>query len=184
MNMKSNVGAAGPLASRYRRPMSLFVTAWALAILISGQLSKAAAETTLSSADQTAYKTFADLLINQRKPRLAYETYTAPNFVQHMGPMAPNLANTLKAWEGPFSAPTAHFDIQSIRFEGDMAILTFHGYFDPARPGGTTVQRDRMVSGRIVEEWGEFHSDAPPPNGGPSGAPPQGAPLAGGPPPS
>lgn len=137
-----------------------------MAFVGSPQL-KAGTDTKLTVVDQRAYRKFADLLINQRKPRVAYETYAAAHFVQHMGPMSPNLENTLKAWEGPFSGPKAHFDIQSIRFEGDIAILTFHGFFDPARPGGTTIQRDRMVNGKIVEEWGEYKADPPsPPQGG------------------
>jgi len=117
---------------------------------------RSANQTEISSRDQQAFRIFVKLLLNQKKPRQAYEAMGAPNMIQHQPPFGATRESTIEQWETMASLPTSRFELEWVRFKDRMAVTRFKGHLQPNQPGVEVTMRDRIEGGKIVEEWGEM----------------------------
>src|SRR5690242_19281140 len=63
----------------------------------------------ISTLDKEAYRKFVQLLLERKKPRLAYEHLAAPSMIEHQPPFGKTRASTIKQWQTMASLPSSHF---------------------------------------------------------------------------
>lgn len=126
----------------------------ALALLIAAA-GPAAVSAPADSTEQNRklITAFAEQFYAKRDVRGAFETYVAPDYVQHNPGIADGRDAAIKALEPLFSKPGAQFDIKRIIVDGDMAVIHLRGRSSPSERGGAVADIYRISGGRIVEHW-------------------------------
>jgi len=95
---------------------------------------------------------FADLFYRQHAVRRAFETYVAPDYVQHNPGIADGREAAITALT-PLFATKEIFDVRHILVDGDMAAIHLLAREHPGDRGTAVVDIFRLRHGRIVEHW-------------------------------
>lgn len=98
-------------------------------------------------------KHFARLFYTERKVKQAFETYVAPNYVQHNPGIADGRDAAVAALADMFADPAKHFTIEQVLVDGDMAVIHVHAIPTPGSHGASVFDMYRMKDGKIVEHW-------------------------------
>lgn len=96
---------------------------------------------------------FAHRFYTLRQVRSAFETYVAPDYIQHNPGLADgrDAAITMLA---PMFADRGHsFAIRHIVVDGDLAAVHIFVKPDPAARGAAVADFYRLKDGKIVEHW-------------------------------
>ncbi|MBU6207268.1 MAG: nuclear transport factor 2 family protein [Alphaproteobacteria bacterium] len=96
---------------------------------------------------------FADLFYRQRQPRLAFEKYVSPNYIQHNPNLLDGPESALEMLEPMFAREGAQFEVKRIIVEAPFAVIHLHGRADAATLGGAVADIYRVENGKIVEHW-------------------------------
>ena len=96
---------------------------------------------------------FARLFYTERKVSQAFETYVAPNYIQHNPGIADGRAAAVAALATMFGDPAKRFTIEQILVDGDMAVIHIHAIPKPGSHGASVFDMYRMKNGKIVEHW-------------------------------
>lgn len=124
----------------------------------SGAILLAAAAIFLSASapapDNRAIITdFARLFYTEREVRTAFETYVAPDYVQHNPGIADGREEAVAALAPMFADRVKTFQIKRILVDGDMAVIHVHVKPTPDSRGASVFDMYRLKDGRIVEHW-------------------------------
>lgn len=98
-------------------------------------------------------KDFARLFYTERKVKQAFETYVAPDYVQHNPGIADGRDAAVAALAAMFADPATHFAIEQVLIDGDMAVIHVHAVPTPGSRGASVFDMYRMKGGKIVEHW-------------------------------
>lgn len=95
-----------------------------------------------------------DLLFNQHDIETSRAECFGDTYIQH-NPMAPDGADALMAFIGPFfdANPDASISIKRVAAEGDLVWIHYHNKPAPDAPGLAVVDILRMEDGKFVEHW-------------------------------
>jgi predicted SnoaL-like aldol condensation-catalyzing enzyme len=96
---------------------------------------------------------FARLFYTERQVKRAFETYVAPDYVQHNPGIADGRDAAVAALATMFADPAKRFDIKQIIVDGDMAVIHVHAIPTPGSRGASVYDMYRLKDGRIVEHW-------------------------------
>lgn len=134
------------------------LAALALAVVLMAAAMPAAAATTAAEAEanRALIQRFTELLYGRKQVRKAYETYVAPDLIQHNPTMADGREAAVAALTGLMSNPASSSEVKRIVVEGDLAVVQFHGRLDATGPGAAVVEIFRLSGGKIVEHWDVF----------------------------
>ncbi|MFM6931684.1 MAG: nuclear transport factor 2 family protein [Novosphingobium sp.] len=96
---------------------------------------------------------FARLFYVERDVRQAFETYVAPDYVQH-NPGVPDGRDAAIALLQPMFSDRNHsFEVRKIIVDGDLAAIHILAKPDPAARGAAVADFYRLKDGKIVEHW-------------------------------
>jgi len=97
---------------------------------------------------------FMTQLYIDKQPRLAFETWADPGYIQH-NPMAPTGRDAAIAFLEPFMAgnPAVRYSIKRIIAEGDLVAVHAHGQFAPDDRGVAVVDILRVEGCKVMEHW-------------------------------
>lgn len=98
---------------------------------------------------------FSDLFYRQKKVREAFETYVAPDYVQHNPQIADGRDAAIAALASMFASPERTFTVRRILVDGDLAAIHVQvaAPTPPGTRGAAVVDLYRIKDGRIVEHW-------------------------------
>lgn len=96
---------------------------------------------------------FARLFYTEKAVRQAFETYVAPDYIQHNPGIADGRDAAVRALEPMFSDPAHSFEIRRIIVDGDMAAIHLFVKPDPKARGAAVADFYRLKDGHIVEHW-------------------------------
>lgn len=96
---------------------------------------------------------FARLFYIERDVRGAFETYVAPDYIQHNPGLADGREAAIAALAPMFADRTKTFTIKRILVDGDMAVIHVHVRPTPQSRGAAVFDMYRLANGRIVEHW-------------------------------
>lgn len=96
---------------------------------------------------------FARLFYTERAVRQAFETYVAPDYVQHNPGLADGRDAAVAALEPMFSDRNRSFEVRKIIVDGDLAAIHIFVKPDPAARGAAVADFYRLKDGKIVEHW-------------------------------
>ena len=119
-----------------------------------------AAAATLAHADECHLKPkevvtrFMNELYVQKNAREAFETWVAPDYIQH-NPLAPNGRDAAIAFFEPFfkSHPDASYSIKRIIADGNLVAVHSHAVFTPGERGFAVVDILRVENCKVAEHW-------------------------------
>ena len=103
--------------------------------------------------NRTIITDFARLFYTERKVAQAFETYVAPDYIQHNPGVADGRGAAVAALADMFGDPAKRFTIEQILVDGDMAVIHIHAIPKPGSHGATVFDMYRMKNGKIVEHW-------------------------------
>ncbi|QOV93640.1 nuclear transport factor 2 family protein [Novosphingobium sp. ES2-1] len=96
---------------------------------------------------------FARMFYVERDVRQAFETYVAPDYIQH-NPGVPDGREVAIALLQPmFSDRNRSFEVRKILVDGDLAAIHIFARPDPAARGAAVADFYRLKDGKIVEHW-------------------------------
>ncbi len=96
---------------------------------------------------------FARLFYTERAVRIAFETYVAPDYIQHNPGIADGREPAIAALASMFADRVKTFDIKRILVDGDMAVIHVHVRPTPDARGASVFDMYRLRDGKIVEHW-------------------------------
>jgi predicted SnoaL-like aldol condensation-catalyzing enzyme len=108
-----------------------------------------------ADANRATMRAFVDTAYGQKQVRKAYETWVAPDLVQHNPNVADGREAAIAELEGLLKNPAAHFDVKHVVVDGDIAAVHFRGSLG-GEIGAAVVELFRLKDGRIVEHWDAF----------------------------
>jgi len=127
-----------------------------LAIVSFNGVARAASDRT--EATRAVARPFLERMFVQNDVRGAYDTYAAPDFIQHNPRMANGLAGHRAYFEGLAKQATgrpanwAHvFDM--VLVDGDLFAVYHHVFASPEDRGRVFVDIWRVADGKIAEHW-------------------------------
>jgi predicted SnoaL-like aldol condensation-catalyzing enzyme len=103
--------------------------------------------------NRATVEAFVGLFYGRKDVAGAFETYVAPQYIQH-NPAVGDGRDAAKAFLTPlFSNPDATFEVKRILVDGDMAAV--HLKARPKKDGPSLAVMDlyRLQDGKIVEHW-------------------------------
>ncbi len=118
--------------------------------MISYTDSEAHAATT--AATRTVLKRFVQVFYVEREVRRAFETFVAPDYIQHNPGIADGREAAVAALEPMFANPESNFDLKRMLVDGEYGVIQLHGYRTGQR-GGAVMDMYRVADGKIVEHW-------------------------------
>jgi predicted SnoaL-like aldol condensation-catalyzing enzyme len=123
-------------------------------VLIGAALiSACAAQPNETERNRAVVTEFARMFYGEKDVKRAFETYVAPDYIQH-NPNVPDGRAAAVAMLAPmFAAPGAKFEIKRIMVDGDMAVIHLLGRGDPKTAGAAVTDIFRLKDGKIVEHW-------------------------------
>lgn len=96
---------------------------------------------------------FARLFYGERDVKQAFETYVAPDYIQH-NPGVPDGRDAAIALLQPmFSDRNRSFEVRKIIVDGDLAAIHIFVKPEPAARGAAVADFYRLKDGKIVEHW-------------------------------
>lgn len=96
---------------------------------------------------------FARLFYTERDVKRAFETYVAPNYIQHNPGIADGRDAAIQALAAMFADRVKSFSIKRILIDGDMAVIHVHVKPTPESRGASVFDMYRLKGGKIVEHW-------------------------------
>lgn len=96
---------------------------------------------------------FARLFYVERDVRQAFETYVAPDYVQHNPGVPDGREAAIALLQPMFSDPKHSFEVRKIIVDGDLAAIHIFARPDPAARGAAVADFYRLKDGKIVEHW-------------------------------
>lgn len=107
--------------------------------------------------DLTIKQAAADFLrkfYTEKKVREAYETWVAPDYIQH-NPLVPNGREGAIAFLEPFfgAHPDSTFDVKRILVDGNFVTAHLHAKLFPNDRGMAVIDIFRVENGKFVEHW-------------------------------
>lgn len=96
---------------------------------------------------------FARLFYVERDVRQAFETYVAPDYVQHNPGVPDGREAAIALLQPMFSDPKHSFEVRKIIVDGDLAAIHIFAKPDPAARGAAVADFYRLKDGKIVEHW-------------------------------
>jgi predicted SnoaL-like aldol condensation-catalyzing enzyme len=134
--------------------MSLILTAALAAAAAAGQPVQQACPAVSEQTIRRDFNRFVDLLLVDRKPREAFETYAVPDLIQHSKAFGTNRESTIAQWNTMIT-PTSQFSIKGVSIEGGIGLVRFRGKLGPG-PGANVTDYYRFECGKIAETWDSF----------------------------
>jgi len=116
-------------------------------------LASAAPPPSETERNRAVVAAFARIFYSEKDVRKAFETFVAPDYIQHNPGIADGREAAIAALGPIFSPPGARFEVKLILVDGDLAMIHLLGRSDPAKPGGAVADIYRLRGGRIVEHW-------------------------------
>ena len=111
------------------------------------------ASTGASESDRLLISKFADLFYRQKAVRAAFETYVAPDYIQHNPGIADGREAAIEKLEPMFRGPGARFTISHILVGGAYAVIHLRGQGNANGPAAAVFDIYRIANGRIAEHW-------------------------------
>jgi predicted SnoaL-like aldol condensation-catalyzing enzyme len=113
------------------------------------------------SDNRAVMQAFTQMLYQDGQVRAAYEMYASPDLIQHNPNIADGREAAISELEGLLKNPDAHFEIEHMAVDGDLAFVHFKGQIAKGAPGAAVVEIFRLKHGKIVEHWDVFQMMAP-----------------------
>lgn len=107
-------------------------------------------------ANRATMRAFVETAYGQKQVRTAYETWVAPDLIQHNPSIADGREAAIAELEGLLRQPSAHFDVKHVVVDGDMAAVHFRGNLGVGTAGAVVIELFRLKDGKIVEHWDSF----------------------------
>lgn len=103
--------------------------------------------------NRSVIEDFARLFYVERDVRQAFETYVAPDYIQH-NPGVPDGRDAAIALLQPMFSDRNHsFEVRKIIVDGDLAAIHIFAKPDPKARGAAVADFYRLKNGKIVEHW-------------------------------
>ncbi len=96
---------------------------------------------------------FARAFYHEKDVKRAFETYVAPDYIQHNPGIADGREAAIAALAPMFATPGARFEVKRIIVDGNFAVIHLFGQGDPKTRGAAVADIYRLDNGRIVEHW-------------------------------
>ncbi len=96
---------------------------------------------------------FARLFYVERDVRQAFETYGAPDYIQHNPGVPDGREAAIALLQPMFSDRNRSFEVRKILVDGDLAAIHIFARPDPAARGAAVADFYRLKDGKIVEHW-------------------------------
>lgn len=96
---------------------------------------------------------FARLFYEERDVRRAFETYVAPDYVQHNPNIADGREAAIVALRPLFSDRNVQFQVHHVLVDGDMAVVHLFARPNAQARGAAVADFFRLANGKIVEHW-------------------------------
>ena len=95
---------------------------------------------------------FVDLMYRRLDVRTAFDTYVAPDYLQHNPGLPDGPDAAVAGLEPKFQRDGARFEVQRILVDGDLAVVHLKASFPGTAP---TAVADfyRIADGLLVEHW-------------------------------
>jgi predicted SnoaL-like aldol condensation-catalyzing enzyme len=133
-----------------------FASPLAGAALAAAMMSSAHADAGgLTEVNRVTMRAFIETAYGQKQVRRAYETYADRDLIQHNPNIADGREAAVAELEGLLKNPAAHFDVQHVVVDGDLAAVHFRGSLGGGA-GAAVVELFRLKDGKIVEHWDAF----------------------------
>lgn len=105
------------------------------------------------AANRKIITDFARIFYDEKDVRRAFETFVAPDYIQHNPGIADGREAAIAALAPMFSAPGATFEVKRVLVDGDLAVIHLFGRGDPSTKGAAVADIYRLKDGKIVEHW-------------------------------
>jgi len=153
MRFTTTVIAAAMIAAGASAPALADDAAQASGAQASAGHPAAAAGTCPHSAREIVEK-FNVLFYTERNIRKAFETWVAPDYIQHNPVAADGRDNAIAALE-PFvqKSPEFRYEVKRVIAEGDFVAVHVHGKPTPGDRGFAVVDIFRIENCKIAEHW-------------------------------
>ncbi|MGE8134739.1 nuclear transport factor 2 family protein [Novosphingobium subterraneum] len=96
---------------------------------------------------------FARMFYVERDVRQAFETYVAPDYIQHNPGVPDGREAAIALLQPMFSDRNRSFEVRKILVDGDFAAIHIFARPDPAARGAAVADFYRLKDGKIVEHW-------------------------------
>ncbi|KHS47024.1 nuclear transport factor 2 family protein [Novosphingobium subterraneum] len=96
---------------------------------------------------------FARMFYVERDVRQAFETYVAPDYIQHNPGVPDGREAAIALLQPMFSDRNRSFEVRRILVDGDLAAIHIFARPDPAARGAAVADFYRLKDGKIVEHW-------------------------------
>ena len=96
---------------------------------------------------------FARMFYVERDVRQAFETYVAPDYIQHNPGVPDGREAAIALLQPMFSDRNRSFEVRKIIVDGDLAAIHIFARPDPAARGAAVADFYRLKDGKIVEHW-------------------------------
>lgn len=97
---------------------------------------------------------FVDLLYRKKKVRQAFESWVAPNYIQHKASLPDGREAVILFLEKLFERhPGRIFTIHRVIASGDLVAVHYHSQATPEDSGFAVVDIFRVENCRLVEHW-------------------------------
>lgn len=106
-----------------------------------------------ASDNRRIIEDFARLFYVERDVKQAFETYVAPDYVQHNPSVPDGRDAAIKLLQPMFSDPNHSFEVRKIIVDGDLAAIHIFARPDPSARGAAVADFYRLKDGKIVEHW-------------------------------
>ena len=105
-----------------------------------------------TAATRAIITAFARMFYLERDVRTAFETFVAPDYIQHNPGLPDGREAAIEALTPAFCDPDFHADLRRLLADGDYGFIHLHGYRGNDR-GGAVMDLYRVADGKIVEHW-------------------------------
>ena len=105
-----------------------------------------------TAATRAIITEFARLFYLERDVRAAFETFVAPDYIQHNPGITDGRDAAVAALVPMFADPDFHADLKRVLADGDYGVIHLHGYRGDQR-GGAVMDLYRVDDGKIAEHW-------------------------------
>jgi predicted SnoaL-like aldol condensation-catalyzing enzyme len=118
--------------------------------------AKTAADAAGPAANMATVQGFAAALYVHHEVNRAFETYAAPDMIQHNPAAQDGRAAAIALCAPLFTAPGASFGVEHVILDHDLAFIHFHGIIAPGQPGAAVAELYRLQGHKLVEHWDAF----------------------------
>ncbi|RST30656.1 polyketide cyclase [Sphingomonas ginkgonis] len=101
--------------------------------------------------NRTIVTEFARLFYHDKNPKLAFERFVAPDYIQHNPGIADGRDAAIAALAPMFASPGRRFTVERILVDGDLAAIYIRVRSPDAPRGAAVADFYRLAHGRFVE---------------------------------